>query len=384
MKNILKKISFIFILLTISVTSISLAENEVANYDNEVVPISMDSDMPVDTTSPQEETTKNPQKNYFYAGVDDVNLTNPIVGDVFIVTAGTVNIDTTISGNAFICASSVNVFETASIQSSLFNVSSSLNIAGKVGTNIYNVSKDFSLKGIIENDLFSTSNTSDINGYIYGDANISAENITFSDNAYIENNLNYSSKEKANIPDNVVHGKTNYSLTNTDDDNSFDLNDFVSSIISFMILAIVIFIIAKWLNCKFINSSNLTKSLPKSLLYGLVGLIVIPILSILLLIYGVTMNLAFILMAIYFVLLLIASSVFIITLSKLLAEKLHEKFDNSSNILLTILSIAVLSIVYKILQLIPVLGVLVTFLFVIIGIGILIKNIIPTKEIKNS
>ena len=96
------------------------------------------------------------------------------------------------------------------------------------------------------------------------------------------------------------------------------------------------------------------------------------------------MNLAFILMAIYFVLLLIASSVFIITLSKLLAEKLHEKFDNSSNILLTILSIAVLSIVYKILQLIPVLGVLVTFLFVIIGIGILIKNIIPTKEIKNS
>ena len=55
-----------------------------------------------------------------------------------------------------------------------------------------------------------------------------------------------------------------------------------------------------------------------------------------------------------------------------------------NNTLLTVLSIAVLSIIYKIFQLIPVFGTLITFAFVVIGIGILTKSIIPTKEQKNS
>ena len=96
------------------------------------------------------------------------------------------------------------------------------------------------------------------------------------------------------------------------------------------------------------------------------------------------MNLAFILMAIYFVLMLIASSIVVIILSKLAVEKLQPKFEKMNNTLLTVLSIAILSIIYKIFQLIPVLGTLITFVFVVIGIGILIKSIIPTKQQKNS
>lgn len=383
MKNILKKFLFIFILLAISITSISLADNETTNYDNEVVPISMDSDIPVDVTSSQDEQSIN-SKNYFYAGTDDVNLTTPIVGDAFIVTAGNVNIDTTIMGNAFICASSVTVSNNASIQSSLFNVANSLNIIGSIGINVYNISSEFSLDGTVKNSLFSTSKTSNINGDIYGDANLSAENITISDNSYIENNLNYSSDEIINLPDNVVHGKVNYSLINTDEDDSFDSNDFIFSVISFIIFAIVIFAISKWLNFKFVETyPDFIKNLPSSLLYGFLGLIVTPILCIALLISGVTVSLAFILMAIYFVSLIIASSVVIIILSKLIAEKLHTKFDKNIT-LLEILSITGLGLIYKLLQLVPILGIIISFVVVLTGIGVLIKNIIPTKEQKNS
>ena len=77
MKNIFKKLIFIFILLTISIASISFA-----NYDNEVVPISMDGDMPVDITSSQDVVPPN-QKNYFYecqGNIKEVDNARPGLG----------------------------------------------------------------------------------------------------------------------------------------------------------------------------------------------------------------------------------------------------------------------------------------------------------------
>ena len=190
MKNIFTKISIIFIMLILSISAISLADNEtnsqeVPNYDDQVVPISMEEGAPVDN---EEYTT---YKNYFYAGMDDVNITYPVQGDVFIATSGSVTIDATIGGNAFICASSVTITSNSAVQASLFNASNSLNIAGAVGINVYSVSNEFTLNGTIENDLFESSSKFNLNGYVYGDANVSAESISISDNSYIENDLNY-------------------------------------------------------------------------------------------------------------------------------------------------------------------------------------------------
>ena len=199
--------------------------------------------------------------------------------------------------------------------------------------------------------------------------------------------MNYSSKKQVDIPENTVEGKVNFSSINTDTEVSTitKISDFLASVLSLAVLAIVLFVIGKWLNCKFINTyPDFVKNLPKSLLYGFLALIIIPIASLILLICGVIINLAFILTALYLVLLLIASSVVIIVLSKLVAEKLNVKFEKANNTLLTILSIIVLSIVYKLIQLIPVLGSITIFAFLIIGIGILINNLIPNKEVKNS
>ena len=216
---------------------------------------------------------------------------------------------------------------------------------------------------------------------------MSEKNITISDESSIEGDLNYSSKKQVDIPENTVEGKVNFSSINTDTEVSTitKISDFLTSVLSLAVLAIVLFVIGKWLNCKFINTyPDFVKNLPKSLLYGFLALIIIPIASLILLICGVIINLAFILTALYLVLLLIASSVVIIVLSKLVAEKLNVKFEKANNTLLTILSIIVLSIVYKLIQLIPVLGSITIFAFLIIGIGILINNIIPNKEVKNS
>ena len=401
MKNILRKILIIFILLVSSISVLSLADNEVdnsesVNYNDEVIPISDDADdtSNVDAsedTTEEDETDYNTQdstsKNYFYAGTEDVKITTPVEGDVFVVTSGNVTIDTDISGNAFICANTVTIGEYSLIEASLFNASNSLILSGDVGINVYNISRNFTLSGNVDCDVFSSSAKSNLDGCISGNANISSENITISDELSIEGDLNYSSKEQITIPENTVKGSTNFASINEDTEVSTltKINAFLTSVLSLAVLAIVLFVIGKWLNCKFINTyPDFVKNLPKSLLYGFLALIIIPIASLILFICGVTINLAFILTALYLVLLLIASSVVIIVLSKLVAEKLNVKFEKANNTLLTILSIIVLSIVYKLIQLIPVLGSITIFAFLIIGIGILINNIIPNKEVKNS
>ena len=405
MKNILRKILIIFILLISSISVLSLADNEVdnsesVNYNDEIMPISDDAndasnvDASEDTTEVDEtedeydyQTKDSTSKNYFYAGTEDVNITTPVEGDVFVVTSGNVTIDTDISGNAFICANTVTIGEYSLIEASLFNASNSLILSGDVGINVYNISRNFTLSGNVDCDVFSSSAKSNLDGCISGNVNISSENITISDESSIEGDLNYSSKKQVDIPENTVEGKVNFSSINTDTEVSTitKISDFLTSVLSLAVLAIVLFVIGKWLNCKFINTyPDFVKNLPKSLLYGFLALIIIPIASLILLICGVTINLAFILTALYLVLLLIASSVVIIVLSKLVAEKLNDKFEKANNTLLTILSIIVLSIVYKLIQLIPVLGSITIFAFLIIGIGILINNIIPNKEVKNS
>lgn len=405
MKNILRKILIIFILLVSSISVLSLADNEVdnsesVNYNDEVMPISDDAndasnvDSSEDTTEVDETedeydypTKDSTSKNYFYAGTEDVNITTPVEGDVFVVTSGNVIIDTDICGNAFICANTVTIGEYSIIEASLFNASNSLILSGDVGINVYNISRNFTLSGNVDCDVFSSSAKSNLDGCISGNANISSENITISDELSIEGDLNYSSKKQVAIPENTVEGKVNFSSINTDTkvNTITKMNDFLTSVLSLVVLAIVLFVIGKWLNCKFINTyPDFVKNLPKSLLYGFLALIVIPIASLILLICGVTINLAFILTALYLVLLLVASSIVIVILSKLVAEKLNVKFEKANNTLLTILSIIVLSIVYKLIQLIPVLGSITIFAFLIIGIGILINNIIPNKEVKNS
>lgn len=347
MKNIFKKFSIIFIVLVLAASSVCLAVNEedirtTMNYDDQVVPISMDEEgMPVVTS---ETTGDSKSQNYFYAGSNDVTLDTPVDGDVFIATSGTVTINTSIFGNAFIIAPSVVFSEDSVVRATLFNVSDALVINGAIGLNVFNVSNSLSLNGTIEKDLFSVSQDNSINGSIYGNTNIS-------------------------VPD-TESKSTGDELTN-----------FIESAASIIILALVIFGIGKYLNCKFINSyPDFIKNLPKTLLYGFISLVVIPVICVILLMFGVTLNISLMLLTLYFILLLIASSILIITLSGLIADKLSTKFEKANHTLLMITSIVVLSIAYKLLQLVPSLGIIITFAFVIIGMGLFIRNIIPTKK----
>lgn len=390
MKNILSKFLIIFVLLIFNITSLSFADNETENldsmnYDDEVVPISMEGDTPV-VTSELDNGETSSEKNYFYAGESDVNINTPVSGDLFVATTGDVTINTSIGGNAFICASSVTIEDTGVVQVSLFTASKSINIDGVVGLNVYSVSSNINVNGTIGADLSSFSQKANIDGYINGNTNITCEDISISDNSYIGGNLNYTSNNTLNTPDGVINGTVNHTFLDSNETSLLDeIKDFVLSTISFAIFAIVIFIICKQLNCKFINTyQDFLEKCPKFFLYGLLSLIVLLVISFILLICKLTFALSFIVIVLTILLITLASSIVIILLSKLLTEKLHTKFEKVNDTWLTIGLITILCIAYKILKLIPILETILTLIFVIIGVGVLVKNIIPAKTNKNS
>ena len=89
--------------------------------------------------------------------------------------------------------------------------------------------------------------------------------------------------------------------------------EWLYSAISYVILAIVLFIIFKFINSKLINEyTEFTHNLAKYFLYGLLGLIVTPFVCFVLLMLNVTINLAFILFAIYLGFMFVASCITII------------------------------------------------------------------------
>ena len=77
----------------------------------------------------------------------------------------------------------------------------------------------------------------------------------------------------------------------------------------------------------------------------------------------------------YVLLLLISISVFIIAITNVLSTKL-----NMEKKLLTFGLLVGVSLVVWLIKLIPVVGTLVSFVAMILGLGILITNILPHKE----
>ena len=392
MKNILRKISIIFVIFSLSLSSFIVSNAATTNYNNDIALISDETnDRPVlnvtDSLDENSNTDENSEEetvtdsNYFYVGSDDVTISKDTQGDVFVCTSGNLTINADISGNVFAIASSITLSENYEIYSSLFSVSKELHIFGSVNNNAYIVTKQFEHAGQIQNDLYVTSENVTINGNVFRDANIDAKEISISEESYVSGNLNYSSPKEIELGEDVVFGDVNYSKSSSKSASTFKFTGFLYNILTYVIFTVVLFFIFKFIKCKFMNNSyNLKLNILKCLLFGLLGVILVPIISVILLFPGITVSLSFVLLAIYILSLLISTSIAIIVLSKLLSYKLEDSLDKINPTLLTVLTVIVLSIIYKALQLIPAFGTLVSFILVFIGNGILITSILPNKK----
>lgn len=389
LKNKITKITLVLLL------ALSLLVPIVRADDNEAEPISDNSqEKAVETTQGNETTSETTQstdnsmkKSDVYLTGDDVKVDYIVDGNLFIL-ANTVTISSQIGGDAFICAKTINVEKEGYIYSNLFAAANEVNISGVV-YDLYTTANTLNINGYVYRDIRTSSDTLNFSGVIGRNAYVYSKNIEISSNsdgqssvtnkATIYGDLNYSSSSEASIPEGTVTGSVNYSPITTST-KSKSISSYILALGRFIVTVLVIWLLYLWLAPKFLENTGalLSKKLLPVIGSGILTPIIFVIAFVLLLILGLTSNIAIIGTMLFAVLLMISNSTFVIAINNLVCKK----FNISKNTT-TFGVLIITSAVIWLLELIPVVGSILNFVIMIIGLGILVTAIIPEKEKSN-
>ena len=389
LKNKITKITLVLLL------ALSLLVPIVRADDNEAEPISDNSqEKAIETTQGNETTSETTQstdnsmkKSDVYLTGDDVKVDYIVDGNLFIL-ANTVTISSQIGGDAFICAKTINVEKEGYIYSNLFAAANEVNISGVV-YDLYTTANTLNINGYVYRDIRTSSDTLNFSGVIGRNAYVYSKNIEISSNsdgqssvtnkATIYGDLNYSSSSEASIPEGTVTGSVNYSPVTTST-KSKSISSYILALGRFIVTVLVIWLLYLWLAPKFLENTGalLSKKLLPVIGSGILTPIIFVIAFVLLLILGLTSNIAIIGTMLFAVLLMISNSTFVIAINNLVCKK----FNISKNTT-TFGVLIITSAVIWLLELIPVVGSILNFVIMIIGLGILVTAIIPEKEKSN-
>lgn len=328
-----------------------------------------------------------------------------------------------IYGDLYICANEVELSQGSIIYGNIFLVSNKLTLNAEIGGSLYANVKSFDMQyfGFISRDLHLSAETARLNGYVYRNSFIEAKNITTDDKfinqkdfnvtdsnnltfsgevkgnltanaksiilknktddkdltCIIGGNFSYSSKQEIEIPEGVVAKEVTYSnYTNASSKTLLSsIWDYVLNLITLLVCVYVIFLLISKFAAKYLDRiSNISGlNLLKYLGIGIGFLILVPIIAVLLFITTIGSAAGLILLLVYIILLLISKPIFIISIAKFANTKLSDKI----NIYLYILAV---SIILSLISLIPYLGFIVSALVNVTGFGIIVKNLIPSKN----
>lgn len=398
LKNKVKLLTLLVTVALIFTTSYVFAEDATTESQSEApvtaTPTNSDSTTTNSTATTSENTTSNNSatpstetnitKGDVYKTGSDVTIDSVVDGNIFIV-ADTVNINSQIGGDAFICAKNVTIGEQGYVFSNLFVIADTLTIKGIV-YDVYAATKNINISGYIYRDVrgacsdkFLLTGTIGRNAFLTNCQNIAFTNDEQSDNTSvisnqgtITGNLEYSGSQELTIPNGAVGGNVSYN----NDQNSNPILSYVLAICLALCLLIVIWLILSWITPKFLEKANTqlkSKPLP-ALGFGIVGLIVIPIIIAICFVLVITASIGVVLLLLYLALLAISAAVCEIAISSLVAEKLKvtNKGGKFGMLVLTGLVISLIS-------LIPYIGPIIAIILIIMGFGLIISNIKPKK-----
>lgn len=395
LKKLFKTITLVLIMvLTLSVFTINVK----AVDDPETVNKETVNDQGVELTDNSEETnTETSSDNTFkkgdvYLSGDNVTIDYIVDGNLFVL-ANSVTINSQIGGDAFILAKTINVGEQGYIFSNLFTCAQDIKVSGVV-YDLYTLAQTVNIEGYIYRDIHVSTNTLNINGTIGRNAFVNSTQINFPQNSddnsenseetqvasqgIINGDLNYSSSKEASIPEGSVVGSANYTKNSVFSASS--IKNYMLSLGGFVSTVVIIWLLCLWITPKFLSNTNdiISKKLLSVIGYGLLTPIVIAVAFVILLILGITSKIALLGLALLILLLAISSSIFVITINRLICQNL--KIEKTIGIFgMLILS----SIVLWAVGLIPYLGSVVNLITSITGLGIIITNIIPIREKKD-
>lgn len=320
-----------------------------------------------------------------YLTGDEVTIDYMVDGNLFVF-ANTVNINSYIGGDAFIVANTINVNENGYIFSNLFAVGKDITISGRI-YDLYACSNNITINGYIYRDIRTITDNLNISGIIgrnvYTKTNTiniqttsnESEQSQVTSQGLINGNLNYTSSIELSIPEGTVTGSVNY--TEEKSSNSASVQTYILSLGRFIVTVVLVWLICLWLAPKFLKNTStiISKKFLPTLGYGILTPILAVIAFALLILLGITSTIATIGLAILFIGIALAPSIFAITINNLICNKL--KIEKNSVIFgILIITSAILWAIC----IIPVVGSFVSIAISILGLGIIIKGILPSKN----
>lgn len=381
-KNKMKTITLILVMiLSLTMPLVSFAEE---TAENNIMPINeTETTAENQVTTPTEDSFK---KSDIYLIGDNITIDYIVDGNLFVI-ADTVTINSQIGGDAFICANNLTVSEQGYVFSNLFAIGNNIEVKGVV-YDLYSISDNLLISGYVYRDTRVTSKSVNIAGTVGRNAFIDCgtlafavpsteEGATVTSQGIVGGNLEYSSKNEIEIPEGSVKGEVKFTEETITNPNT--IQDYLLSLGSITVTAILIWLLCLWLTPKFLGkTSNLiAKKTLKVIGLGIITPIILIVTSILLIALGLTSTFGLLLLSTLFILIAISTSIFIITINNLVCNKLNI----TKNIRVFGMLVAT-SIVLWLIGLIPYVGGIVGFVGVIIGMGIIATNILD-KNSKN-
>ena len=331
-------------------------------------------------------TEENFKQHDVYLTGDDITIDYVVDGNLFVM-ANNVTINSQIGGDAFIFANTVTVGEQGYIFSNLFTVATTVNVQGVV-YDLYSLADTTNITGYVYRDIKVSSNNLNIFGTIGRNAFVNSNNIAFSQTAdvteesttvatqgMINGNFEYTAKNEMTIPDGVVTGEVKYTQANTGNNNG--IQSYLISLGTILATVILVWLVSLWLTPKFAKNTDLInkKSILPQIGLGILTPIVLVIVSIILVLIGITAPFGLLVLGLTFLLIAISTSVFIIAINNMICNKL--KIQKTIGILgMLIVTAAVLWLI----GLIPYVGGIVGIIAMIIGLGIIVYSLVKKDK----
>jgi len=273
-----------------------------------------------------------------------INLTGTI-GDDLRAMGGTVIINSTIGGDVAVAGGQLSLGPRATVQGRSMMAGGSIEVAGT-----------------LMHGLQAAGGRVIISGHIHGDVDLEADRIEIVKGAQIDGNLSYRSPQEASIdPGAQIQGTISYQPSEWQraegPGNAFFM-------ITLAIAAVVFYLLFPGFS---IGSLQVMRAeFWKSLGFGVVVLLVIPFLAIFSMAIVAGLWLGLPLLALYFVALVIGSMLGMTLVGDQLARWVRWELSSRGRRVLTIL---VAFLVVGLLQLVPFLGGLLTFIILLLGLG---------------
>ena len=364
----LKSILFFALVLIVLLSSVVFADNEtpITKADNEAGIMLVDENL---------EATSNVVSKTLYLADSSVTIDYPVEGNVFVM-AQDLTISGNISGNVFALAQNLKIETTGSINSTLFVCAENVTIDGTV-SDVFSISSNLTINNNarVMQDITAGGNTLKLGGTIGRNANFGFDEIYVSDSSRV-----------AAISEDIVSGTTSFKpIEEVKIEPKDIIKEKLNDLYTLLVVSLVIVLIVVYAMPKFADKEQkiVENKLATTFGYGALALILVPFVCLLLFCTILGILPSIVLLFVYlFIIMQVATPLVAIAMAKIICQKINK---NTKGFTLLFSMLLVLAI--WVLELIPVLGSIVSLLTAMLGLGIIVyavfhSTIEPKKDSK--